>query len=68
MSSNHSYNTSLIVSQFCGAFGWIAVILITIGLIGNSLIFYILTRSKLFKVPTFRYFLVNEVIDMIGIA
>ena len=68
MSSNYSYNTSLIVSQVRFAYGLIAVLLILIGLIGNSFIFYILTRPKFLKVPAFRYFLFNEVIDMIGIA
>jgi hypothetical protein len=68
MSSNYSFDTSLIVSQVRNVYGSISVLVIVIGLIGNSLIFYILTRPKFLKVPTFRYFLVNEVIDMIGIA
>ena len=67
MYSNSSLNSDIIelVTNF---YGIATVLFIIIGLIGNSLIFYILTRPKFLKVSAFRYFLVNDVIDMIGIA
>ena len=58
----------IVVSHVKTTYAWIQIILILTGLVGNSLILYILTRPKLLKQSTFRYFLVNEVIDMIVVA
>jgi hypothetical protein len=39
-----------------------SVLLTSIALIGNSLVFYILTRPKFLKESIFRYFLVSEIV------
>ena len=44
----------------------IPIIIFTTGLIGNPIVFYILTRPNFIKEPTFRYFLITEVVDSIG--
>ena len=40
------------------------IVLSIIGIIGNSLVFYILTRPAFIKVPMFRYFIVSNVIGI----
>jgi len=38
-----------------------------IDLVGNPIVFYVLTRPNFLKVPMFRYFLITEVVDSIGL-
>jgi hypothetical protein len=43
------------------------VIFSLIGIVGNSLIFYILTKKKFLKESIFRYFIVSEIISCIAL-
>ena len=46
----------------------VPLVLITIGIFGNSIVFYILTRPKLIKETVYRYFIVTEVVDALNLT
>jgi hypothetical protein len=46
----------------------VPLVLITIGIFGNSIVFYILTRPKLIKETVYRYFIVTEIVDALNLT